>query len=459
MIEHMFEKEEGSSEVSYLARLDPKWQRLESERILEEYAEEERIEQAYIRQQSAVNVSQFEMAELAALVDEKELWKSWGHQSLEHWISWSSGVAKGVAGKRARVARALKQFPKARKAFSKGKLSLDKMATLVRIADQDSEEDLLYLALQATASQFSLIARSYWGVIRREEELAEEEQTRARRFLDYYWDEDGALVIRGRLPSEEGAAFMGALDAAKTDLPEDEAAEDPVGAQRADALVAMATASLSPADPERSSPPRPHLVVTVDINALGGGDGRIQLDGGPSLPAIDAEFLACDCTLLGIVESDGQILNVGRKTRKIPLRLRRALLARDETCKYPGCTSRRFVDGHHLVHWIYGGETKLENLALLCPFHHRMLHREKIKMRRLGNGRFVFIRPDGRVIPNAPDPPESDAGAAARLEEEGTEFNPLACHEDQDGGRLNLHDVIASLFSSVEAAKEKRRAS
>ena len=361
----MFEKEEGSSGVSYLATRDPEWQRQQHERLAEKYAREERIERGYIAHQSALNVSEFEMAKVAALVDEEELWKEWGHKSLEHWISWSSGVSKGEAGKRARVARALKRFPKAKEAFSKGKLSLDKMATLVRIADEDSEDDLLYLALQATASQFSLIARSYRGVIRREEELTEEEQTRARRFLDYYWAEDGALVIKGRLPSEEGAAFIGALEAAKEDLPRDGNAEDPVGAKRADALVAMATASLSPSDSQKSSPPKPHLVVTVDLNALGGDDGRVQLDGGPSIPAIDAEYLACDCTLLGIVEGDGQILNVGRKTRKIPLRLRRALLARDETCKYPGCTSRRFVDAHHLDHWIYGGETKLENLGLL----------------------------------------------------------------------------------------------
>ena len=70
----------------------------------------------------------------------------------------------------------------------------------------------------------------------------------------------------------------------------------------------------------------------------------------------------------------GEVLNVGRKTRIIPSAIRRALKARDTTCQYPGCSHTRYVDGHHMVHWSDGGETKLDNLVLLCRRHHRLVH-------------------------------------------------------------------------------------
>ncbi|TDJ28181.1 MAG: HNH endonuclease [Gammaproteobacteria bacterium] len=65
----------------------------------------------------------------------------------------------------------------------------------------------------------------------------------------------------------------------------------------------------------------------------------------------------------GFVE--GEVLNVGRKTRVIPTAIRRALRARDRSCQYPGCSQSRYVDGHHIVHWADGGETKLNNLVLI----------------------------------------------------------------------------------------------
>ena len=87
--------------------------------------------------------------------------------------------------------------------------------------------------------------------------------------------------------------------------------------------------------------------------------------------------LACDCglvvaTVAAATVTDTAPLSIGRKTRTISAALKRALLLRDRTCRFPGCDHRLFLEGHHLQHWADGGETNLDNLALLCSLHHAL---------------------------------------------------------------------------------------
>jgi hypothetical protein len=111
--------------------------------------------------------------------------------------------------------------------------------------------------------------------------------------------------------------------------------------------------------------------------------------------------------------TDGAILDVGRKTRTVPPSIRRALEARDRTCRFPGCTARR-CDAHHVEHWIDGGVTSLENLVLLCRRHHRAVHEGGFDAIRLRDGRVSFLRPNGTVLDAAPPlPPRSSVEDAA----------------------------------------------
>ena len=91
-------------------------------------------------------------------------------------------------------------------------------------------------------------------------------------------------------------------------------------------------------------------------------------------------------------------MDVGRKRRTIPARLRKALVARDRGCQFPGCTNHRWVDGHHIQHWLSGGETSLENLVLICRRHHRCLHELGFGLARGEDGVLVFTDPQGRTI-------------------------------------------------------------
>jgi hypothetical protein len=97
----------------------------------------------------------------------------------------------------------------------------------------------------------------------------------------------------------------------------------------------------------------------------------------------------------------GAPLDVGRKSRTIPVAIRRALSARDARCQFPGCTARR-CDAHHITHWADGGATSLDNLLLLCRRHHRLVHEGGYEVAREPRG-VMFIGADGRRL--EPSPP------------------------------------------------------
>ena len=112
----------------------------------------------------------------------------------------------------------------------------------------------------------------------------------------------------------------------------------------------------------------------------------------------------CDAAVVAVVHSSlgadgtGEPLRLGRKTRKISPALRRALRMRDDGCQHPGCSRRRFLEAHHVVHWKNGGPTDLDNLVLVCRFHHMQVHENNFTVSSAKPG-WTFRRPDGTVIP------------------------------------------------------------
>ena len=176
-------------------------------------------------------------------------------------------------------------------------------------------------------------------------------------------------------------------------------------ANRADALVAMAETMLAHGPAARDGGERYQAVVLVDADVLdSAGEGRCHIEDGPALAAETATRMTCDAAVVAMsLRNGGEPLNVGRSTQAIPPAIRRALRVRDGGCRFPGCTQRRFVDGHHIVHWARGGETSLSNFCLLCRFHHRAVHEGGYGLRRSAGGTLVFTTPTGDVIPPAPE--------------------------------------------------------
>jgi hypothetical protein len=370
---------------------------------------------------------------LVAEYDAREGWAQWGCRSCAHWVAWQCGIAPGVAREHVRVARRLRELPRIQAAFAEGELSYSKVRALTRVENVEREQDLLDLARHATASQLERLLRAYRGVVAAERAAAGEPP---ELWIAFDHADDGSLLLRGRLPAEEGALVMAALEAAQDRLAEqgvpagtrddvaedvpagtrdDEATDVPAGTSarsraeaRADALVAVADSFLAGASATgraaRAGGDRYQVVVHVDAGAMSGEEpgGRCELEDGSPLAVETVRRLACDASLVQLLERDGQPLKIGRKTRTIPPALRRALNARDRGCRFPGCGSRRFLDAHHIEHWADGGSTDLDNLVHLCGHHHRLLHEGGYRITRTAGGRIHFQRRDGRPIPACP---------------------------------------------------------
>ena len=116
---------------------------------------------------------------------------------------------------------------------------------------------------------------------------------------------------------------------------------------------------------------------------------------GPVEPAT-AQRLACDAALLGaLTNSAGEVLHLGRTRRLASKAQRRALTIRDQMCRYPGCSQTRHLDAHHVRPWAAGGPTDLDNLILLCRFHHTAVHEGGATITHSVRDGWVFTLPDG----------------------------------------------------------------
>ena len=223
----------------------------------------------------------------------------------------------------------------------------------------------------------------------------------------------------------------------------------PVGPRfcRADALVEIAERILRGDRPERAPV---ELVVTVASDVLDGSNPdappiAVTADG-TCLSFEAVRRLACDCGVAMLVEdADGNPLSVGRKTRTIPAALKRALLKRDQMCRFPGCCSRVFLDGHHAVHWAEGGETSLENTLLLCKFHHRFVHEYGYRVELGSHQNPRFYDPHGCLMLEVPSRPASAGMTDVYRLNAPLEITPSTNTPLWDGGRINYDWVIDDL--------------
>jgi hypothetical protein len=390
---------------------------------------------------------------MVAEFDRRGGWGVWGCRSCAHWVSWRCGIRPVTAREHVRVANQLEELPLIKAAFAEGRLSYSQVRALTRVENVEREQELLDLARHATASQLERVIRAYCGVIAAERVAA---GGRPERYVTWDYADDGSLLLRARLPAEEGAVVLAALEAAadrraaEPPAGEGASAEAPVGVgeRRADALVLMADTLLAN-EPAARGGDRYQVVVHVDAATLSAAedDGRSELSEGAPIAAETVRRLACDAAIVPLVERAGRPLSVGRKTRSVPPALRRALASRDRGCRFPGCTNHRTVDAHHIEHWANGGSTSLDNLVQLCRHHHRLLHEGGYTVQRSGSA-FVFRRPDGRPIRAVPRRPR---GCAATLQEynrrSGREIDPEACVGYWAGERLDLALNVDALLA------------
>lgn len=158
-------------------------------------------------------------AHLLNLIREFDARKGWnnGFRSCAAWLSWRVGLDLGAARERVRVAHALEPLPRLAGALARGELSYAKVRALTRVATPETEERPLAVGRAGTAEHVERIVRG-WRRMDRKAEAYEEHRRHTSRALHVYQDEDGMVVLRGRLTPEAGAVLMRALDAAREAL-------------------------------------------------------------------------------------------------------------------------------------------------------------------------------------------------------------------------------------------------
>jgi len=408
-----------------------------------------------------INAAGYRLLQLVAELDDEAPWGAWGLQSCAHWLNWRCGLGMNAAREKVRVAHALKELPQISASYASGELSFSKVRAVTRIADQDNEKKLLELARYATAAQVEKLVSAYRGVECREERERAANQ-HAERELNYYHDDDGSLVIHARLPTEEGALVLQALNAAMDARRAEENNEtksedvtavtsepsDSFAQHRADALTTMAETTLRHGPEPLSMTERYQVMVHVTAETLSENEpGRCELDNGQALALDTVRRITCDSSLLRITQDDaGNPLDIGRKTRAVPPAMQRALRSRDSGCRFPGCTHHRFVDAHHIRHWADGGDTSIDNLVLLCRHHHRLVHEHGFGVERNADNHIRFSRPDGRVIEENPQLPDNGSVEGLRQRNRETSEAIDASSWIIPGGTLDYGIAIEGLL-------------
>ena len=333
-----------------------------------------------------ITVATYQLLLMIAEFDRRKYWEKEGFPSCAHWLNVNCGFGMNSARERIRVAHALLRLPKIAAKFSVGQLSYSKVRAVTRVANETNEDDLLNFAEYGTASQVERLVAQY----RRAQHLENEDNAYAQyidREVSYYYDLDGSVVMKVRMPADQGEMLVKALEKMMDrDYREGgDAQETPAAAKRADALAHIAETYLNNSEESGSRADRYQVILHVK-------DESTQIEHGPHVSAETSRRVACDCSTVTIKETDsGEPLSVGRKTRTIPPAIRRALVARDGGCRFPGCTNHRFVVGHHIEHWADGGETNLENLVLLCEHHHHLVHEGGFDCRKSECGEIYFV--------------------------------------------------------------------
>jgi hypothetical protein len=398
------------------------------------------------------------MVELAAEADRRGLWGGkWDARSLAEWLSWLTGMAPKAARDHEFMAERMEQFPETHNALSTGTISFDQARLILFTEAPEHEAKLTELAQQTTAGQLQRVVRAYRKVTAMSE-TDDANVAHERRYLNYFFLED-CFELHGRLTTEDGAVVSKALDRALDKLfraaslesrtaAESEPQWDGPDQRRADALLELAESWLH--DNKSSSRANAYeVVVHVEADALTHDrpGARCEIDGAGTIAPETARRLTCDSALVGLMERDGEPLSIGRRSRRVPHGLRRALEARDKTCRFPGCANAARLDSHHLMHWTKdGGKTELPNLLLLCKRHHRMVHEGGYTISRARDGTWAFTRPTGDVVELPERPPSSHADLARMTQADGRriERDPLA--PEGAGESLDLDYVTWALF-------------
>lgn len=343
-------------------------------------------------------------------------------RSFPEWVARQTRGSVAAAGGQARLGRALSGgLPHTAAAVASGEITLEHADVMARVASTSdarraalaadggrAEAALLVKARLMRADRFRTEASRWAAAADAEAHEREHAAARAREHLSLVRRVDG-VAVSGFLTVEHGDLLATALRAV-TGVP---AADDerPSEQRRADALVGLARLVLDKGLAGGGGQVRPHLTVHVAWETFLGlaeragvaGELPAELADGDPIPRSVLDRLACDSEVTRVVFGPaGEPLDVGRSQRTFTGAQRHAVVARDRTCAYPDCDGPpQLGEVHHVAWWVRdSGPTAVRNGVLLCWYHHDVVHREVLSVRRR-DGRWEFRRRDGTRVESA----------------------------------------------------------
>jgi hypothetical protein len=364
-----------------------------------------------IELESAISGLEAERCRRLHLFDERKAHHAFGMPSTAAFLIHRCRIAAHRAARLAAAARSLARMPRTFRSWSEDHLSQDQVRILTGAHDSNPEifelkEDVLIDTIEPLGVTDTGKAVTYWKQAVNPRYLDEEwHRLHEQRRLHFSQQWGGLWRLSGWLDPEAGALVKTALDAATP--PPSEGDERTPEQRRADGLADLARLSLDSGTLPSQGGEKPHLMVFLDQSGLSEtADGTI-------FAATATERILCDAALTPIVLGpNSELLDIGRKSRVIPPALRRAVIARDRHCQHPGCLRpAKWCDIDHIIPWQEGGETKLENLQLLCRYHHTLKH-SPWKRKVFHEARLQGVNNRYQLLEKRPIP-ESERGRAA----------------------------------------------
>jgi len=354
----------------------------------------DQIDEAFAHFHGLSSAGLAHVCELIVEVDARQSWMTDGARNLTDWVAARLRVRPSTARQLVSVAFRLEDLPVLSARFAAGDLSLDQTDAISRMAIADTEAGLIEEALGLSNAVLDRKARRA-----NPPSAGDEGEAHRVRALWIQRTLDGAS---GRLTAHLPHTDMEIVETAIRDRadkigPNPETGLFDAYSQRmADGLVEVCATT-----GDRTVAP-PQITVFAELEALTTTDsGVTELGSGALVPNETAQRLSCDCVLETIITDGSQIIGVGRNSRTVPGWLRRLVTHRDGgTCRFHGCDNTNWLQVHHIVHWSKGGPTDLDNLTLLCGFHHRFVHEHGWHITRNPDSQFVFRKPDWTIYPS-----------------------------------------------------------
>jgi hypothetical protein len=330
---------------------------------------------------------ELKFARAAAEFDKTNWWDHEGFNSAFDWIRIICHMTSHDVWNAFAVGAKSADLPQTVEAMREGDIGYAHVATMARTANDVGpafdETKLLPLAKVYSPGKFFHKCLHYRHAIDASGYNREQDKLHEKRALRLHTARDGCLLVSGLLDPVGGAIVRSALEPLSQRSGEHD--DRTVEQRYADGFVELATSG-KPVE----------IQVTATVETLKGLAGAAAAEMEFSLPIAKdtVQRMACDCSVTRVLlDQESAVIDMGRSKRVISPTMRSALKVRDGHCQWPGCEREASrCDGHHLVHWINGGETNLGNLVLLCKRHHRMVH----------EGEWQLVKRNGRIVPVAP---------------------------------------------------------